>query len=74
MAGDEGKAAQLNLSLYGTRDAPQNLAETYTKLLVECGFTRGRGSMCNFELKRKKLIVTVNGNDCTSCGPTASFI
>ena len=33
--GDEGKVAQLNLSLYGTRDAAFNWTKTYTKSLLD---------------------------------------
>ena len=36
--GDEGKVARVNLSLYGTKDAPQNWAKEYTTFLEECGF------------------------------------
>merc|ERR1712086_782235 len=36
--GEEGMVGQLQLSLYGTRDAAQNWAAEYTSLLVELGF------------------------------------
>ena len=42
--GDEHKAGQLNLSLYGTRDAAQNLAEEYTKTLRAARFRVGNAS------------------------------
>ena len=34
-AGDKDMIAQLNLSIYGTRDAAQNKTEAYTKFLME---------------------------------------
>ena len=46
---DEGKVARLNLSLYGTQDVAQNLANTFKQFLNQCGFTTGRASPCNFE-------------------------
>ena len=44
---DEGYVAQLNVSLYGTRDAAQNLTKTYTEFLVGIGFKVGKGCACN---------------------------
>ena len=35
---------RLQISLYGTRDAAQSWAATYTKFLVKIGFQRGRAS------------------------------
>ena len=48
LPGDEGKVVQLNLSLYGTRDAAQNWTKEYTHLLQSAGFTVGKASPCNF--------------------------
>ena len=36
--GDEGYVGQLNLSLYGTRDAALNRAKTYTEFFTSIGF------------------------------------
>ena len=36
--GDEGMVGQLQLSLYGTRDAAQNWAAEYTSFLRSLGF------------------------------------
>ena len=60
--GDEGLVGQLQISLYGTRDAAQNWAATYTKFLVKIGFQRGRASNCNFVQKRN-IKMTVHGDD-----------
>ena len=54
---------QLQISLYGTRDAAQNWAATYTKFLVLVGFQRGRASNCNFVHKKRNIKMTVHGDD-----------
>ena len=61
--GDEGLVGQLQISLYGTRDAAQNWAATYTKFLVKIGFQRGRASNCNFVHKKRNIKMTVHGDD-----------
>ena len=66
--GDEGMVAKLNLSLYGTRDAAQNWAATYTKFLNACGFRTGKGSPCNFWNEARDMAITVHGDDFTCCG------
>ena len=40
--GDEDKVGMLNLSLYETRDAALNWANTYTELLRSIGFNAGK--------------------------------
>ena len=59
---------RLNLSLYGTRDAAQNLAIEYTQTLRAAGFVVGQASPCNFRHSSRDLIVTVLGDDFTSSG------
>ena len=71
--GDEGYVAQLNLSLYGTRDAAVNWSETYTALLEKLGFVTGIGSPCNFHHPSKGISMTVHGDDFTSTGTEASL-
>ena len=68
--GDENMVAQLNLSFYGTRDAAFNWTTTYIKFLQECSFEVGKGSPCNFVHKGKGFVMTVHGDDFTSCGTT----
>ena len=46
--GEKDMVAQLNLSLYGTRDAAQKWTQEYTRALKAAGFTAGRASPCNF--------------------------
>ena len=60
--GDEGRV-ELQLSLYGTRDAAQNWAETDTKYLNRTGFIQGRGSRCNSRHIRRDIKLTVHGDD-----------
>ena len=61
--GDEGLVGQLQISLYGMRDAAQNWAATYTKFFVKIGFQRGRASNCNFVHKKRNIKMTVHGDD-----------
>ena len=65
--------AKLNLSLYGTRDAAQNWADSYTKLLKSIGFECGKGSPCNFVHKERQISLSVHGDDFTSTGPERSL-
>ena len=64
--------AQLNLSLYGTREAANNLADTFTKLLAELGFEVGKCSRCRFAHYKRDLAMTVHGDDFTFIGPGSS--
>ena len=61
--GDEGLVGQLQISLYGRRDAAQHWAATCTKFLVKIGFQRGRASNCNFVHKRRNIKMTAHGED-----------
>jgi len=63
--GDEGCVGQLQLSLYGTRDAAQNWAHEYTTFLKGLGFQVGRASPCNFVNKARNIRLTVHGDDFT---------
>jgi len=72
-AGDEGKVGVLNLSLYGTRDAAMNWADTYSRHLKEIGFMVGRGSPCNFYHPTRGIAMTVHGDDFTSTGTEADL-
>ncbi len=71
--GDECRVGQLNLSLYGTRDAALNWSKTYSEYLVSIGFRRGRASPCNFYHEEKGISTTVHGDDFTSSGPEAAL-
>ena len=68
--GDEGYVAQLNVSFYGTRDAPQNWTKTYTDFLVKIGFKVGKGCACNFHHPSRDITLTVHGDDFTAAGST----
>jgi hypothetical protein len=61
--GDEYRVGKLHLSLYGTRDAAQNWAATYTEYLNGIGFTQGRASLCNFRHEKRDIDLTVHGDD-----------
>ena len=66
--GDDDMVGELNLSLYGTRDAAKNWADTFTRRLEEIGFTTGLASPCNFFHSARKISLTVHGDDFTSTG------
>ena len=65
---DGDVVGELQLSLYGTRDAAVNWTNAYTKFLVDAGFIQGRGSPCNFHHKTRGICLTVHGDDFTSTG------
>ena len=66
--GDEDMVGQLNLSLYGTRDAALNWTNTFTEHLVSIGFDRGSACPCNFFHEERGIALTVHGDDFTSTG------
>ena len=66
--GDEGMVGQLQLSLYGTRDAAQNWAAEYMSPLKSLGFKVGRASPCNFVHEKRGIALTVHGDDFTIIG------
>ena len=70
---DAGKVARLNLRFYGTRGAAENLANTLTQFLNQCGFTTGRASLRNFCHAERDMVLTVHGNDFTVSGSTANL-
>ena len=71
--GDEERVGVLHLSLYGTRDAALNWANTYTKLLKDIGFITGTASPCNFRHATRSIAVTVHGDDFSSTGTEADL-
>ena len=73
LPGDEDNVAQLNLSLYGTRDAAQNWTQEYTKVLKAAGFTVGRASPCNFFHREADMALSVHGDDFIISGPERSL-
>ena len=72
--GEEGMVGQLQLSLYGTRDAAQNWAAEYTSLLEELGFRAGKASPCNFVHDKRGLALTVHGDDFTIIGDETQLL
>ena len=53
----------LNLSLYGTKDAAQNLQNEYTSFMIGLGFKVGKASPCNVYHSRLNTTCTVHGDD-----------
>ena len=71
--GEEDMVAQLNLSLYGIRDAAQNWTQEYTRALKAAGFTAWRSSPCNFYHKQIGMALSVHGDDSTVSGPESAL-
>jgi hypothetical protein len=63
MPGEEGMCGLLERSLYGTRDAAFNWAQTYTDVLLGLGFLKGESSPCTFFHPNRKLHMVVHGDD-----------
>ena len=61
--GDESKVAQLQMSLYGTRDAGLNWSKEIEAFMTSLGFTRGRACTANYRHSGRDLDVTVRGDD-----------
>ena len=71
--GDDDKVGQLNLSLYGTRDAAQNWARTVSNVMTSLGFKIGEHSPCNFRHEERNIALTIHGDDFTSTGREAEL-
>ena len=71
-AGDEGKIARLEMSLYGTRDAATNWARAVEEALIGIGFKRGIASNCNYRHHTRSVDLTVHGDDFIIVGATWS--
>ena len=63
LPGEEDMVGELQLSLYGTRDAAQNWMKEYSMHLKSIGFEQGRASPCNFVHKSRSLKTTCHGDD-----------
>ena len=64
--GDEGKCAQLKMSMYGTRDAALN----WPKTLKRSGFIPGMNNPCLFQNKELNVSIMVHGDDFIAVAPT----
>ena len=59
--------------MYGTRPAADGWQEEYSTCLVRLGFTQGKGSANVFEHKKRKISLSVHGDDLTATGPSDSL-
>ena len=66
--GEQGLCGKLRYSMYGTRDAAQNLHNEYSQQLLDVGFQQGRASPCIFFNPVKKIRTYVHGDDYVSSG------
>ena len=72
--GDEERCAQLNYSMYGTRDAAANWYAKYSRLLMDIGFEIGKASSCHFWNPKLNIKMIVHGDDLISVGPKESLL
>eukprot|EP00973_Karenia_brevis_P052167 7248858-Karenia_brevis.AAC.1 len=66
--GDEDRCGELQVSMYGTRQAAQNWQHCVTQLMESNGFTPARSSPCMFWHKSKDIACMVHGDDFFSAG------
>ena len=59
---------RLNYSMYGTRDAAQNLFKEYSQRLIDVGFEQGLSTPCIFYHKGRAIRTNVHGDDYVSTG------
>ena len=61
-----GTCGKLDMSLYGTRDAAQNWEDTYSEIMTDLGFTRGKASPCIFHHSAREVTTVIHGDDFTT--------
>ena len=66
--GDESRCGELNVSMYGTRQAAQNWQRCVTEVLTKNGFRQARSSPCIFSHPEKDIATMVHGDDFVSAG------
>ena len=59
--GDENMCAELDFSMYGTRDAAHNWEIEYTNFLTNIGFKSGSASPCHFHHPSRLIDLVVHG-------------
>ncbi len=65
--------AQLLRHMYGTRPAADGWQEEYSTLLVSLGFKQGDACPNVFRHAQRQIVMSVHGDDFTSCGPKPSL-
>ncbi len=68
--GDEYNCAELDFSMYGTRDAAANWQKKCTDVMKQFGFIQGRASPCHFWHPNKDIKTMIHGDDFVSIGET----
>ena len=59
----------LRRHMYGTRWAADGWQDEYSSTLVELGFSQGVSSACVFSHPKRRIMVSVHGDDFTAAGP-----
>ncbi len=65
--------ARLLRHMYGTRSAADGWQEEYSTLLVSLGFKQGNACPNVFRHAERKIVMSVHGDDFTSCGSKPSL-
>lgn len=61
--GDDQMCWELNMSMYGTRDAAVNWHDTYSQHLRDIGYRQCRTNPCLFYHKERELRTLVHGDE-----------
>ena len=70
---DPNVCGKLRVSMYGTRDAAQNLEREYGSKLVGWGFIKGKSSPCVYHHPQRKIQIYVHGDDFVAVGDRAQL-
>ena len=71
--GDGNMCGELNVSMYGTRQAAQNWQKCVREVLTKSGFVQARSSPCIFKHEDKDIATMVHGDDLVSAGTDNSL-
>eukprot|EP00973_Karenia_brevis_P061009 8483342-Karenia_brevis.AAC.1 len=71
--GDEDRCGELNVSMYGTRQAAQNWQKCVSQTLTKNGFNQARSSPCLFWHPVKDITTMIHGDDFVSAGTSNSL-
>ncbi len=66
--GDEYNCAELDFSMYGTRDAAANWQRKCTEVMKQKGFRQGKASPCHFWHPTRDIKTMIHGDDFVSVG------
>eukprot|EP00973_Karenia_brevis_P081866 11349902-Karenia_brevis.AAC.1 len=71
--GDEHKCGELQVSMYGTRQAAQNWQNRVNEVLEKHGFSQAKSSPCVFHHVGRDILTMVHGDDFLSTATEANL-